>query len=330
MRRKRVRGTRRLSLALLLSLLSLVFSHPSSKAAEYEQKQGRATLRIQASRVEADGPEIRLADELSLSLELEGSASLEVQPLARSAPSADWEMGQVSNPEKSALPGGRVRWRQTCRLKPVKAGELPLALKPLRFRDEPGREQWQEVAWKTINVRVTTEIANADLSELRDVAPPEDLPPVPSWRLPVYETLVILAVLGLVWAGWRFFRRKPRPIVVPSDQWALDELWRLLGLPLDTDREVEQFHTELSNVIRRFLELRFQLPAQEQTTAEFLEEMRLSTQLTSDQQILLRALMEQWDLVKFARDHPSTRECQVTAMMAQDFVRNCCAQTKVT
>jgi len=327
------------TVALLFTLLSFVFGHLPGEAAEYEQKQGNATLRIQASRVEGDQPEIRLADELSLTLELEGSASLEVQPLPRSTPSPDWEMGQSSNPEKSVLPGGRVRWRQTFRLKPVKAGELPLSLKPLRFREvgrignpsygkeERGLDKWQEVAWKPISVRVTTEIANADLSELRDVAPPEELPPAPSWRLPIYETLAALVVLGLLLGGWRLFRRRHRPIALPPDRWALGQLERLQGIPLGTDREVEQFHTLLSDVIRRFLELRFQLPAQEQTTAEFLEEMRRSSQLTAEQQALLRDLMERWDLVKFARAHPSAEECQVTAIMARDFVEDCCAQT---
>ncbi len=89
-----------------------------------------------------------------------------------------------------------------------------------------------------------------------------------------------------------------------------------------------RFHTELSDVVRRYLELRFQLRAPRQTTAEFLESMRDAPQLTGEQQALLRDLLERCDLAKFARAAAPPEECQAAAAMARTFVQQTAAPAK--
>jgi hypothetical protein len=309
-------------LIAFLVLLILVTDRMPSRAADYEQQQGSATLRVQADRVEAGQPEIRLSGELLITMSLEGAPGLEIQLPERLTPPTDWELGRKETPERAALPGHRVRWEQRFHLKPARAGELLLALAQLKFREDPDLDQWQEVTWKPFTVRVTTEIANADLSELRDVTLPEEVPSAPSWSLPFYWIASIAGLLILLLGGWKFlWRHQRQQATLPPDQWALRELDRLQALPLTAEAEVEHFHLALSETVRRYVQSRFHLPALEQTTAEFLKGMGQSPELTAEQQAVLRDLMEHWDLVKFARAYPTPEECLALAESAREFVK---------
>lgn len=296
-------------------------------ASEYQQKQGVATVRLEAEKVEADHVEIRLSDELQLVVSVEGGSSLEVEfPQVLATPS-DWQVRRESGPEKVGLAGGKFLWRQTFGLSPLKAGELSLAVAPLRFRASPEQARWEEVTWRPISVHVSTEIYRADLSELRDIAPPEELPPPPSWGVPLTWAGAALGMLVLLLTGWivlRRWRRSPELALSP-DRWALREL-QLIPLPTEpVENAVEEFYTRLSDVLRRYLELRFQVPAPEQTTTEFLAAMRRSPHLPPEQQATLRDFLERCDLVKFARAPSSAEECRTVAEMARAIVERTAA-----
>jgi hypothetical protein len=313
-------------LRILVTGLAVLSLAPAlGLAADYEQKEGQATLRIRADRVENNELEIRLSGELALTLSVTGPASLEVRPLRVLSPSGDWEPGPTTPPERLTLSDRERRWQQRFTLKPVKAGELVLPLAPLAYRDGP-EASWHNLTWKPVRVRVTTEIANADLSELRDITPPEQLADSPSWHGPYVGLGLVLAVLFVVLAvrEYRRRRRQPPPALLP-DAWVLGELDRIAALPLTSEEATEHFHAELSDVMRRYLEMRFQIPALEQTTAEFFAGLERSVQLTKEQHGSLHQLMKRWDLVKFARLRPPPEECQALIHLARQFVE----QTKL-
>jgi hypothetical protein len=292
-----------------------------ARAAEYEQRKGNAVIRFNADKIEGGGVQIRLSDTLRLTVSLEGGASLEVQPPAALTTSRDWQVRQDGVPEKQPLPAGRLAWFMKFRLSPLKPGELSLAIAPFRFHSSPDTDRWEEIAWQPIPVQVSTEVYRAEVSELRDISPPEELPPAPSWGIPLTWTGPALALLLLLlscWAVWR--RRAARDATLSASQWALREL-EAIPLPTESSNGVEPFYTRVSDVVRRYLELRYQLPAPEQTTAEFLEALRRSPQLPPEQQKILRELLQRCDLVKFARAQPSREDCGQAAALARGFVQ---------
>jgi hypothetical protein len=319
-RETRRQGIARIVLKLLVCLSPCLLVSWPCHAAQLEQKQGPATLRIEVERIENGRPEIRLSDKITVILSIEGQATLEVQPLDKVTASADWEIGKISRPQKTSLPGSRIRWQQTFVLDPAKAGDLLLTLEPLKYR-ETSNGVWEEIAWKAIPVHVGTEILQADVQELRDATPPEQLPSLPVWRVPVAWAALPLALAGLGLAVVYCLRRARRQPPLPPDQWALRELERISGLPLNSQTDMEQFHLQLSDVVRKFMELRFQLPAPEQTTAEFVIEMQRSTHLQPEQRETLRSLLEHCDLVKFARLLPSGDEAQQILATARTLVQ---------
>jgi hypothetical protein len=302
-------------------LLWLSLAVPS-RAAEYEQRKGNATVRFDAEKVEDGRVQMRLSDTLHLTVSIEGDSSLNVQPPAALTTSRDWQVKQEAAPEKIPLGDGGVSWSMKYRLSPLKPGELPLDLAPFRFRSSPDTEHWEEVAWQPIPVQVSTEVYRAEVSELRDIAPPEELPPAPSWGIPLTWIGPALALLLLLLSGWALLRRRRgRESAQLASQWALREL-DAIPLPAEAANGVEPFYTRLSDAVRRYIELRYQLPAPEQTTTEFLECLRRSPLLQPEQQTILRNLLEQCDLVKFARVQPSREECGKVAALARDFVQH--------
>src|SRR5262245_14839239 len=156
---------------------------------------------------------------------------------------------------------------------------------------------------------------------MRPITGPEQVPPAHSWREPLVIVELSLVLLVLVLILLEVLRRKfhRRTVLTPA-AWALRELDRLSTLDLTTANEAERFPTLLSDVIRRYLELRFHLRAPRQTTAEFLAAMQEAPQLTADQQALLRTFLERCDLAKFARALLSPSECRALAEQARGFV----------
>jgi hypothetical protein len=177
------------------------------------------------------------------------------------------------------------------------------------------------VDWKPVTIEVHTRIKTTDPSAARDITAIEELPgvePGGKWLL-----WVALGCGAVVLAAVAFFlgrRRAPRRPPVPPDQWALRELDRLADEAPATAVEVERYHTALSKVVRQYLEKRFQIPAERQTTVEFLAAVRASSALTEAQQTLLGGLLTQCDLAKFARVRPTVAACQALVTQARDFV----------
>jgi hypothetical protein len=313
--------------------------HPTaSRAADYEQKQGDAVLRIvHAHKVEEGQVESALSNvKLDLILTVEGRAPLKVgagddqavnaQVAALVAPPPGLDCKAVGPVSRTAL-GDRERWQVTLHLNPRKDGKVELRPAPLEYTEGSDAVK-HHVEWQPIPLVITSELASLDpAKELRPITPPEDVPAPPSWARWLPWIGIGVALAGLVAGGWglrRRFSTPPRPLT--PHEWAARELDRLEALRLAEAGDPERYHTLLSDVVRVYLERRFSLPASQQTTAEFLETMRRSPQLTPDQQGLLRDFLQRCDMAKFARAAPPPEECRAVAGMARTFVEQTTSQ----
>jgi hypothetical protein len=241
---------------------------------------------------------------------------LEVKP-GSIANSETWQT-ETGAPVVEPVDDGGVRWRQSIVLNPLAPGRHSVALTSWRFRDGPGA--WQTVNWKPIRVVVTTTITKADVKDLRDITDIEMSPtPASNWHwILVLGPLVALILVVIALWKWRRHSVNPAP---PPEQWALRELDRIAALNLPAVGKMEDFHGLLANIIRRYLENRFGLPARRQTTPEFLRSMEASTALTDSQRALLRIFLERCDHAKFARARPSAAECGGLLELARGFVQ---------
>jgi hypothetical protein len=306
--------------AVLLGVLLAGLSRPAAaEPAPSPQQNGPARLVVEGGTLRDGRVELRLSGVLHLVLTVEAGRRLEVEPVRDVTGAEGWNVRPPRPAERTALGTDRVRWRQDLVLEPMRPGDHSLTLAPLRYRD--GEGGWESASWQPIPVRVTQEVSGADLKQLHDIRPPlrpPEPPPWPRWPLGVGAAAVLAALAAAIWR--LSLRRQPAPGALPPGEWALQELDRLEAQDLPSRGEINLYHTLLSDTVRHYLELRFQLPASHQTTAEFLEAVGGSDQLAASQRELLREFFERCDLAKFAGAAPSPEECAAAAEQARAFV----------
>jgi hypothetical protein len=159
--------------------------------------------------------------------------------------------------------------------------------------------------------------AKAVMDDIRAI---KGLVPVPHdwWWLVLLAGLVATAIALYLWR-----RRKTAPVdeLVPplsAVEIALAALRRLR----EDSPPVEVFYTRLSDIVRRYLEDKFQLRAPERTTEEFLVEVSRDGALLPEHQTLLSAFLQESDLVKFARHRPGKDDMERVFGAAENFVRD--------
>jgi len=150
------------------------------------------------------------------------------------------------------------------------------------------------------------------VEDIRDI---KGFVPVPHgwlWLALIGSALLLVALI------WWFKRRKPvvaLPVIPPLSPLgiALAALQKLKAANLP----VEKFYTQLSDIVRQFIEGRYGLRAPERTTEEFLAEARLPEQYM----VLLQTFLQEADLVKFARHRPGADDMARALSAAEKFVR---------
>jgi len=113
----------------------------------------------------------------------------------------------------------------------------------------------------------------------------------------------------------------PLPPPVPPHERALHALAGLLSKHWIEQANVEPFYVELSDIVRRYIEDRFQLRAPEQTTEEFIRATANSALLSHDHRKLTSSFLEQCDLVKFARHRPGADDMRAAYSAGERLVR---------
>jgi len=103
-------------------------------------------------------------------------------------------------------------------------------------------------------------------------------------------------------------------------QVALQELKRLEAAGLRQQGEMARYVTELSNIVRAYLEKSLAIAVTRQTTPEFLESLKTSASLTPTQQGLLREFLEKCDLAKFAGAAPTPEQGEELGRAARGFI----------
>lgn len=136
---------------------------------------------------------------------------------------------------------------------------------------------------------------------------------------PFLMCLVIVAALS-PWLWKRYQRNRQLALRRSAYEIAQNRLNRLLLRRLPQGKKVDAFYVELSDVVRTYLENRFDMRAPELTTEEFLESVSDSPDLTRDHQTLLRQFLRQADLVKFAGVQPGEDIIRRSLDAAQQFL----------
>lgn len=136
---------------------------------------------------------------------------------------------------------------------------------------------------------------------------------------------VVAILLTIAFFLWRPKKQRPEPIVVeipvPADEVALRRLSELDKQKLWQSGKIKDYQSELTHIIRWYLEEKFKVPALESTTTEILKSLQDSA-VTSDQLGDLNHILNMADLIKFAKATPEVTIHQDFMERAENFVRN--------
>jgi len=156
-----------------------------------------------------------------------------------------------------------------------------------------------------------------------DIKPPKKIPFLTK-ELFVYipYLLLIVFVLVLVYVFFKYFKRTNhsdfvlKKTLVPIDVYFLSKLDELLKKDYLDDEQYKEFYTELSEIFRGYLELRFSIPALESSTHElriFLEDLKIK-------ESWVNSFLRNSDIVKFAKGMSSKKESVEFLEKARAFV----------
>jgi hypothetical protein len=153
--------------------------------------------------------------------------------------------------------------------------------------------------------------------DIRGIKGPVHIPSSYAW---IGWTFLALAILAAAWFAWQKHKRRKtvaKPaVVIPPHRRAKDRLRNVNELLSDP----YAYCSLVSDVVRTYLEERFDLHAPDRTTEEFLEEVRSTAILHPDHKGLLEEFLSRCDLVKFARFEPTQDELKSLLDAALKFI----------
>lgn len=140
--------------------------------------------------------------------------------------------------------------------------------------------------------------------------------------------IAFLLIMIIVFAVRYFYkkRKENKPVFfipepdIPAHVFALDQLNILKKKELHKKEKLKPFYTELSFIIRSYIESRFRIEALELVTNEIIDEFS-NTEFANDETFRkLEELLYLSDLVKFAKKQPDNHENEIMIEYAFSFV----------
>ena len=161
-------------------------------------------------------------------------------------------------------------------------------------------------------------------AELKDIKAPMNAPIGWSDIWPWITGILIICLIFYILK--KYFSNKNKTtiskpkIIIPADITALNQLSELEKAKMWEQGNVKEYHSQLSEIIRRYMENRFKFIALELTTDEILRELKsiVSNEVSNN----LKTILQRADLAKFAKSKPIDTENTESMRLAKQFVES--------
>jgi len=277
---------------------------------------------LPVAKASLDTSRILLGDQVNLWLELEHQPGMRMEfPVTGDSIAGKIEVLSASQPD-TVKNGGNV-WKIRQRLVLTSFDTGSYLIPPFVFRspDHTDSLATRALPLKVLGIPIDT------AKGITDIKLPYQMP-ITFWEILPY-VLVGLILAFMLFLYIRYLRKKrekpietPKPLLplVPPHIWALAELDELIREKLWQQGKVKLYYSRLTDIVRRYIELRFKVPALEQTTEEIVRDFTENVIVKDDIIAELSKLLKLADLVKFAKWHPVTEEHEKSQQSAYDFV----------
>ena len=285
----------------------------TADGAKFSSRQGPAEITTSIDRSTAQIAErIRLT--LSVLVPQEVTVSFPEQP----ATLGPFDVVGVS--DKPDIPQGDKRsWTRVYELESLTSGEQQIPEIAVAFTDKRGSTPSHDVITsQPIDISIASVLeGQADPTQFRDIKGVVDLPITapPSytgWWIAGGAGLAMAMLLMVV--AWRKRRN------LTAEQWALAEMDRLVAEQHVEQGRMQLFYSRLTDIVRTYIERRFEIAAPRLTTDEFLAHIRDGETLSGEHCELLKEFLTQADIVKFASYRPASSDGNEAMETARRFV----------
>ncbi len=239
------------------------------------------------------------------------------------------EILEISQPDTVDLKNNRIQVNRELLITSFEPGLYYLP--PLRYVAGNDTVETQSLSLKVVAVPVDSAqitIANIDSIAINDVKPVEAPRFVlwdyfPKWLLWVLLAVALVA-LG-IFLYLRYFKRdrateagEQKEHIPPYDR-AVQELTRLKESKLWQQGQEKLYYTELTDILREYLDGRFHINAMEMTTTQIVNALRMNEETRAVNQ-QLREILAMADFVKFAKMRPLPDDNEQVMRYAETFV----------
>ncbi len=170
------------------------------------------------------------------------------------------------------------------------------------------------------------EVDPAKFADIKTVIDPEFVLMDYIWWVLLPLIIILLIVASYFGYGYYQKHKTEKPVEVkeeeklPAHVIAMNALEALADKKLWQSGQDKQYQTELTDILRQYIEDRFRVNAMEKTSDEILDELYELAEQQKSSLKNLRQVLELADLVKFAKYKPLPDENQLSFMNAKMFV----------
>ncbi|MCD6175558.1 MAG: hypothetical protein J7K65_07325 [Planctomycetes bacterium] len=276
-------------------------------------------------KVRVSDKQAMLSDLLTLELSAETKSNYEVQFPAVAETLKQFRIRSWSDQPETLSENGTIIKTNQYRLEPLELGQCEIPPLTFNFKQKgtsgPPPETGTlttESVWIEVTTSLPTDPNAFGIADIDDVV---EIKTRCTW---LWICLPIACLLALgIGIGLRIKSKKTignRRLYKSAHEIAFETLKAMAQENLVEQGRVREFYEKLSTCLRQYIENRFRLRAPEQTTEEFLDQLRTSDALKLEHKQQLQEFLKHCDLVKFARYRPSNEQINKSLTMAEKFI----------
>ena len=252
--------------------------------------------------VNRDAYNMLVGDTINITIEVLAPPDTTITP----EPNHDFEPFQVTNLQTFLdVPDGDNRvWQWLYALDSFDASVNQITLPTIEWVRSSGESG--AIMLDPIELKMKSAVdGNIQEATLEDIKGYRNLSKTQHWT----TTIVVIGIALLIASLYLVFKRRKTFTTLPPYEEAIIAIESLKAEQLD----FHPFYTELSGIVRRYIERRFHIYAQRQTTREFLNKVKQHPLFEQVDRRSLASFLTAADLVKFAKHIPS-EEAKVDAL----------------
>jgi len=269
-----------------------------------------------------DKSSITIGDTVRYTIRLARDANVKVNWPALGANLGAFEIRDYDKPDPRKI-NGRLVEEISYTISTFDTGRFEIPPLALAYQAPPDT-MWKNLQTEKLEIYVASMQPSQD-GDIRDIKSPWELPR--DWKLILRLAAIGAVILLLAGIGFYYWRKRQGKSLLPerkeperpAHEIALEALQKLRESDLLANGRIKAFYVELTEIVRRYIEGRYFVPALELTTGELMRNLQ-PVAIESNAKAMLQELLDSGDLVKFAKYEPAVEEHERTLQLAEAFV----------